>query len=50
MDKDKTTYLIRGLDKSLWNQFQGIARMEGKTARDVLIELIGNYIKKARKS
>ena len=43
--KNKSTYLIRDLDTSLWNKFMGICRTSGSSARSVLISLIEKYVK-----
>ena len=39
------TYMLRNVPDMLWRQFQAKCKMERKTAREVLIEKITEYIK-----
>ena len=43
-DKDKTSYLIKNMDKDLWLEFRATAMRNGHwSARDCLIYLIERY-------
>ena len=45
MDKEKSIF-IRRVPVSLWNEVRAKAILEGKTAREVVIELFQKYTKK----
>ena len=47
---NKTTYLVKDIDKDIWVKFRGKAMLNGyKTASECLNSLIIKYVKKKNK-
>ena len=42
-DEDGVTYLLRGIDGELWRRARSRAVMEGRTMREVLLDLLREY-------